>query len=157
MSNITAIHNLNTRSWNVSTTENSLNYTLDIGFVQPGSSNVEFKDLHFGYELLLNGQLLQTDNYPKDFNKFISSDQAILISVTLPQLVAELEYVLKIWATNDAITSDTVYNFMVPIPQQPYPSWTWNGLVWVAPTPAPAGMYNWNESTQEWAEITCHI
>jgi hypothetical protein len=154
MSNIKAIHNLNTRSWTVSTTENSLDYALDIGFVQPGVSNVEFKDLHFGYELILNNQLLQTDNYPKDFNKFISSDQEILISVTLPHLVTELEYVLKIWATNNAITSDTVYTFMAPVPQQPYPSWIWNGSAWEAPVPPPEGMYAWDETTASWNELT---
>jgi hypothetical protein len=40
---------------------------------------------------------------------------------------------------------------------QPYPSWTLNAETadWEAPTPRPAeGNWTWNESTQQWDEVT---
>lgn len=38
-------------------------------------------------------------------------------------------------------------------PPSPYPSWTWNGVAWEAPTPKPEGDYEWNEETQTWDAI----
>jgi hypothetical protein len=44
------------------------------------------------------------------------------------------------------------------IPPQPYASWTLNEetCLWESPTPYPTDgkFYEWNESTQEWVEIT---
>jgi hypothetical protein len=44
------------------------------------------------------------------------------------------------------------------IPPQPYASWTLNEetCLWDSPTPYPTDgkFYEWNESTQEWVEIT---
>ena len=41
---------------------------------------------------------------------------------------------------------------------QPYPSWTLNTTTWtwVAPTPYPTDgkVYNWNESTKSWVEVS---
>lgn len=36
------------------------------------------------------------------------------------------------------------------IPPQPYPSWTLNGWLWVAPVPKPDGDYTWDEDAQDW-------
>lgn len=38
-------------------------------------------------------------------------------------------------------------------PPQPFPSWSWSGVEWTAPTPKPEGGYLWNETTQTWDEI----
>lgn len=39
-------------------------------------------------------------------------------------------------------------------PPSPYPSWSWNGVEWEAPTPMPEdGNYEWNEDTQTWDVI----
>ena len=44
------------------------------------------------------------------------------------------------------------------IPPQPYPSWTLNETtcLWEAPTPYPEDdkMYEWNEDTTSWVEVT---
>ena len=43
------------------------------------------------------------------------------------------------------------------IAPQPYPSWTLNTETadWEAPTPRPTeGVWTWNESTQQWDEVT---
>lgn len=41
-------------------------------------------------------------------------------------------------------------------PAQPYASWTWNGIKWVAPTPEPdtGEPHQWNETTLSWEPIT---
>lgn len=37
---------------------------------------------------------------------------------------------------------------------KPYPSWSWDGEMWVAPIPRPLnGIWEWNEEFQEWEEI----
>ena len=38
-------------------------------------------------------------------------------------------------------------------PPSPYPSRSWNGVGWTAPTPKPEGDYLWNEETQTWDAI----
>ena len=40
-------------------------------------------------------------------------------------------------------------------PYQPYPSWTYDGVGWVAPKPMPTdgGQYEWNETTKKWDAI----
>ena len=36
---------------------------------------------------------------------------------------------------------------------QPFPSWTWDGVMWQPPVPKPEGEYLWNEETQTWDAI----
>jgi hypothetical protein len=41
------------------------------------------------------------------------------------------------------------------IPPKPFPSWTLDEdtCQWAAPTPAPQGLYQWDENTQDWVAI----
>ena len=40
-------------------------------------------------------------------------------------------------------------------PPSPFPSWSWDGVAWVAPVaePTEGGPYEWNETTQTWDEV----
>jgi hypothetical protein len=38
-------------------------------------------------------------------------------------------------------------------PPQPYPSWEWDGVAWLAPTPAPDRDAVWDEATLTWTVL----
>lgn len=39
-------------------------------------------------------------------------------------------------------------------PVQPYPSWSWDGEKWIAPTPEPTdAVYDWDENSQSWVFV----
>lgn len=41
-------------------------------------------------------------------------------------------------------------------PPNPYPSWTWDNVAWIAPAaePSEGGPFTWNEETQSWDAVT---
>lgn len=51
-------------------------------------------------------------------------------------------------------TWDPVRNAFTPV--QPFPSWTFNEATcrWDPPTAKPAGMWEWNEGTLSWVEVS---
>ena len=57
------------------------------------------------------------------------------------------------WKEDTQEWVDYVYNY--PLPPQPFPSWTYDGIKWSPPVPYPddpptAPMLNWNEETLTW-------
>ena len=65
------------------------------------------------------------------------------------------------WYWKEDTTEWVDYYWQAPTSEQPYPSWTYDGVNWVAPVPMPdksggyppGGLYTWNEETLNWVEI----
>ena len=84
--------------------------------------------------------------------KYKQTDQGILATGRVAWQ-PDQEIGVSAWCkTNSGHEVTAQAQFTVPRPDQPYPSWTWNGTAWEAPLPYPddGGDYVWDESAGEW-------
>lgn len=153
MSIIKAVDDLVSRDWEFEEVDLHPTYAdLQISFTK-GTPIVEFDNLSFGYELLLNDEIVSTGTYPPANIKYVRSDQPYLISIRLT-FIPDETYSLKVWAENGGEYFEDIHVFSSPIPSQPYPSWTWENKNWNPPVPYPEdGFYSWNEDEQQWDEV----
>jgi len=56
------------------------------------------------------------------------------------------------WYWKEDTTEWVDYYWQEPTYDQPYPSWTYDGVNWIAPVefPSDGSMYVWNEEEQKW-------
>jgi hypothetical protein len=70
--------------------------------------------------------------------QYIQTDQEYLESVRLTTNPDET-YQLFLWAENDSIRIEKEFEFTIPRPDAPFPSWIWDAelMSWQAPVPYP--------------------
>jgi hypothetical protein len=135
---------------------NSDNIILEIGFRDNDGFPVNFINLSFGYEVIINGYIINSETFPKDDVQFISTNQDYMYSTIIDDLVPDSTYKIKVWAINDNKNFEIVSNFTTTIPESPYPSWHWDHDTheWEPPTPMPpqkpGGRWVWDENAQQW-------
>jgi hypothetical protein len=135
-------------SWTVEIDNESTSPEIQIGFV--GFN--QFLDLFFGWEASKGDVVVGSASYPEEGIEYIFTDQDYISSNVL-HLNPDDEVVFKVWAKNNELYSETVFNFIAPRPPQPYPSWSWDSEQgWTAPVPRPEGedVYFWDEKNQQW-------
>ena len=155
MSKIIATDHFETQNWEVSFEDLAPTYAdLFIGFTDDAPV-VEFKDLKFKYELKRDGNIKQYGVFPPANTRYVRSDQPYIVVERL-NLKTETEYELYLWAENGGEAFETTVSFTTPRPEQPYPSWDWDGEKWNPPVPYPDDdkYYTWDEETQSWVEVT---
>lgn len=115
---------------------------------------VEFDNLSFGLKVFANGLEAFTKSYPPEGVRYVSTDQKY-ISNDRVDLAADDVVVLDVWMVNAGERHEASTTFTVPRPEQPFPSWTWQGGMWVAPVlyPEDGGMYAWDEESLSWATV----
>ncbi len=153
MSKLIAKDSFQTQNWSVTAEELSSHYAdLCIGFTDQ-KPIVNFINLKFGYTLSSDDTEIKTQSYPPAGVTYLQTDQEYIVSDRL-MFEPETAYSLFLWAENDGNRYEYTYNFITPIPVQPFPSWIWNGEFWEAPVPYPQDdkFYHWNEDTQSWEE-----
>jgi hypothetical protein len=156
MNTIQAIYDILNKNWDIipnSITRND--NLLAISFVAgSGLSMAKFNSLSFGFELKLNNQIIAEENYPKSGQNYESADSNPLEYAKLI-LAPGKEYDLYVYAENAGRRTETSIKFLVPLPDKPYNSWTWDDetMEWLAPLPQPKDFpHEWNESTQSWVK-----
>jgi len=106
----------------------------------------------FGFEIKNGENVIADKSYPPEGVTYIQSDQRI-IQVERVKWQPEMELVVRVWLNMSGQYFEQSFNVSVPIPAQPYPSWTWDGSRWNAPIPMPEeGSYAWDEDTLSWVE-----
>lgn len=112
-----------------------------------------YDNLRFGFDLVLNGDIIQSVIEPPEATTYISSDQSYLKSIPI-NVIYNREYNINLWVENGGKRYERSYNFTTPKPEQPYPSWTWieEGETWQSPIPRPddGNLLVWSEELQEW-------
>jgi hypothetical protein len=61
---------------------------------------------------------------------------------------------VEAWCVNNAGERvEATIEFTAHVPDQPYPSWTWDGAAWVPPVPYPddGNEYAWDEDAGAWS------
>lgn len=153
MSKIIACDNVNTNTWNVSLEDIAPNYAdLQIG-CSDGSKCTEYSNLRFGFELRKDGEVVQEKSWPPKNVRYIRSDQSCLVTHRI-KYDSDTTYEFFLWAENANQRAEHTFEFVTPMPPQPYPSWTWDGSDWIAPVAHPDNgkFYVWNEEQQNWEE-----
>ena len=154
MSKIIATDHFETQNWEVTFEDLAPNYTdLFIGFTDDAPV-IEFKNLRFKYELKQDGSIKQYGVFPPPGVRYVRSDQPYLVVERL-KLDMETEYELYLWAENGGVSFEKTVSFNTPRPEQPYPSWVWDGEKWNPPVPRPddSQEYTWDEDAQQWEPI----
>jgi hypothetical protein len=111
----------------------------------------------FGISVSNKEGVVAETSWPPEGAKWETTDKTPITNMHL-DLVADTDYVITTWAsindTSDRITG--TFDYKKPKPEKPYPSWTWDGNTWVAPTPSPATedtFYKWDEASTSWVKI----
>lgn len=123
-------------------------------FRNAGSEQVEFNTLRFGYVVLDNEIPVGGEEFPRAGFEYLATDQLFLEVSRVFGFRPNRSYQIDLWAENNGESFSESIIFNIPIPEQPYPSWTWDDdtAEWIAPFPPPddGNMYKWNESSQSW-------
>ena len=143
-----------TWNWDIALTPGA--NTLLIAFTAD-TPTVVFDDIQMAFELSLNGQVVQSGEYPPPGVKLISSDQEYVCTrhgVFRP----DDELTVKVTITNGGNTYESQETAIVPRPDSPYDSWVWNDTrkTWEAPEPYPDDglSYTWDEPSLSWVEVS---
>lgn len=115
------------------------------------SETVYFCNFSLDYELSSEGQVLTSRTLPGSDVVFRCSNQSVILNSRVT-LTVETEYSLYVKIKNQDTECDHTFSFITPRPQQPFPSWTWDGEKWNPPIPPPGDYYQWDEELQEWYE-----
>lgn len=150
------VANISDHTWSM--TNDEVGYTsalIEIGFVSDDSSVVIFDNLSFGFDAS-SGEKSTTIVEPSEGVIYVSTDQPVMVTYTLEDLVADEVWTMNMWTENAGTPFAESFTFTVPRPSSPYPSWVWDEAEhdWVPPIPYPNDekVYMWNEETQSWKE-----
>jgi len=156
-SRIVAIHNLTTGKWEVRKDMKPVReLTISIGFIREGMTEIAFNKLSFGIKILNKetGDLLLRRRYPIGKKEYTTNNgEQILETYDFTVDVFE-DYVFEFASSESSFDSLHTEDVTVPMPEQPYPSWMWNGVEWFAPIPLPDAYYEDNrvKDTATWDE-----
>jgi hypothetical protein len=143
--------------WFVKTEEPEPFYpSVEIGFTAD-SLPVVFDELSFGFSAKVNQKTPKKYSYPQNDIKYISTDQDYMVSESVEANPDDL-IIVSVWAENGGTQYKSSFDFIVPKPESPYPSWVWSEsyVSWMAPVdypraPSPTGNgYMWDEETISW-------
>jgi hypothetical protein len=133
----------------------SYHVVLNFGFNSNGKLPVLFNEMKFGYSIELDNKVLVEEKRPEQNQKYLSTDQEIIESIGIFDLLPTKEYVLNVWAEESGEFWSKSISFILPKPKQPYPSWEFDEdlYVWIAPSQPPEeDGYIWNEEKMSWVK-----
>ena len=141
---------LSTGTWAFDVAPESPSPTVEIGF-HHADRPATFDRLTFGLTVVADGTIHLTKAYPPSGVRYVSTDQTYLTTDRV-DLTADAEVTLAVWAENGGTRHEAQTTFVVPRPDQPYPSWSWEDGAWVAPITYPddGGIYSWDEDAGSW-------
>lgn len=123
-------------------------------FTQDGQNYVEFDNLKFGYVILDQEDIMKWNSYPLSGITYVSTDQQHLEVDRVFGFRPNMTYFITAWAENAGDYFEEQMSFFVPIPESPYPSWSWNDDLakWEPPfqPPQDGQLYEWDETNQTW-------
>jgi hypothetical protein len=147
----TATYNLKTTKWKFDGTP-TVNFA--IRFIHGTDERAYPDGLKFGYTITINNTPSEQFEYPPS-NITIRELSKNRLFHYRAEAVPDDTVTLDVWATNANLTKHAKHEFVIPRPEQPYPSWEWQDGAWIAPSPYPEGdgMYSWDEDTLDWIEV----
>lgn len=99
MSTINVLYSAVTETFDFQKTNLSPNYADIFAGIKKHLDIIPFSDLSFGYELILNGQVVSARSWPDPGVTYVQTDQEIIDGDRVEWL-PETEYTLKVWFNN---------------------------------------------------------
>lgn len=163
MNTIKSVFNVDTKEWTITVGPRCFDLVnLHFGFCG-NEEHVTFDHLSFGYTINLDGvanpgeSFIGSKNFPDPGVIFSEVFSDYPIVTDLIKLPPEKDLIYTLWVRNAGELTEFSYNFTTTKPDQPFPSWTWNGTEWVAPVARPQALTVpmwWDEEDQTWVEVT---
>jgi hypothetical protein len=127
---------------------------LGIRFADGDAARIFPQDLAFGYSAIVNGLEAGSVEWPPSNVTIRELTPARVFPYQLEALPDD-EVLLIVWASNAGVHVDAEFEFTVPRPAQPFPSWSWKDGRWVPPVayPGDGELYSWDEELLGWAVI----
>jgi hypothetical protein len=152
MSTIQAKNNLFDNTWDILfVDEDPSTMRIFFGFADGDKKKIVFNNLSFGFDLLEDGEVVYSEEYPLPGFRYVETDQEYL-EVSTIYTKPNKKYVIKFWSYENNEMSELDYELKTPIQKESYPSWTFDGEVWRPPIPYPddGNSYIWNERDKSW-------
>jgi hypothetical protein len=154
MSTIQAKNNLADNTWSILyVDEDPSTMRIFFGFDngQDNNSIIRFTNLSFGFDLIENGEVVYSEEYPLPGFRYVETDQEF-IEVSTIYTKPSKQYIIKFWSYENGEVSELNYKLKTPSQKESYPSWEFDGEVWRAPIPYPddENTYIWNEGDRRW-------
>jgi hypothetical protein len=146
----------NTINENFEIHQNDINsYYVDIFFeiINIGEF-FDFQTLNFGYNLTKSGQLVNQNSWPPNGVIYFKTDQETLATERI-NWEPDSELLFDFWMQTSGKRYEFSFPFIVPKPDQTFPSWIWNNNIWESPVqyPEDGNLYNWNEDSKNWNKV----
>ena len=157
-SKIVATCNLVNREWKIiSNPAATRDLQIKIGFNRDGETELEFDNLTFGYTLWRDtdpskDDLLRSLSLPRKGTQIATSVEEI---VYVENIVVDMndDYKIEFWVDESGVTTKHKTEFTIPIPDQPFPSWRWDGIQWYPPGEFPMPPEGDDPTAYEWSEV----
>ena len=153
--NIILINDIGQNEWTIdsSSVHSHTDCYICFKFIDNGKQTVNFRGLTFGYEMLLNNEPIKTGSFPRNGTNFVQTNQEYLVTEYIEPNPG-FEYTISVWSTHNDVTYSNDFNVVIPRPNKPYESWTWQEYRWVPPVKRPddGNFYLWNEDLQDWEQ-----
>ncbi len=164
MTTITAICDLATHTWEVRQDLQPTNEaSLKLGFRRGSETKLTFKNISFGItaKRITNPaveDVVLDMQYPRKGHAILTSVSEIVL---VENCILEMcdDFNIEFWVKENGVESKTSIETTIPLPEQPYPSWRWDGIQWYAPGPFPMPpededptAYEWQEESQGWVK-----
>tara|TARA_B100001287_G_C22631760_1_gene505537 strand:+ start:572 stop:1120 length:549 start_codon:yes stop_codon:yes gene_type:complete len=163
---ITAICDLATHTWEVNQDLKPTNgAVLKMGFRRGNEiSGLTFaEDFRFGLKVERTTDPSKEDivldmQFPRKGHQIVTSTSEIILIQDAIMEIAD-DFKVSFWVKENGGESDTSTDTTIPLPEQPYPSWRWDGIMWYAPGEFPMPpededptVYSWSEEKQSWVK-----
>lgn len=111
------------------------------------------KGLEFGYTVKVGTKTVDAGSWPAP-NVVVREMSTQRTFEFRPELKADDKVTLKVWASESGRRIEGEFEWKVPRPPSPFPSWTWSGGMWTPPVPYPSdGFYSWDEESGVWVPV----
>lgn len=124
-----------------------------IASLERHGSEVSLTGLNYGATVSINDEVVLAKSYPPAGIEYVSTDQDVISSEILSTFPAGAICHVFAWVDIAGSRVENELTFTVPLPPQPYPSWTWGEATWVPPKPYPVDDnfdYVWDEDELNW-------
>ena len=137
---------------------NASDIDKDLTFAVPLNTNLT--GLTMSYTLSNQESTIMQASFPEEDVTFVMTDQPYIRSDRV-RLIQGAQYTLSVSFSINGNTYTDSLTFIGDPPEQPYPSWTFDGEEWQPPTPKPVSgvgygdlnVYDWDEPTLSWVPV----
>jgi hypothetical protein len=129
---------------------------ISISFVSSSDNEIDISNFRFGFVVFVDGNKVLEKTFPGKREVFKKVDSDFVFSGIAPIKPGQIGDV-TFWLEENLTRIESKFEFSIPMPESPFPSWVWNGDDWESPIPYPdsdfEGYYTWDEESFSWIAV----